>query len=198
MSTQEDLIKANEERFKQWMDQHLNFPDGGDPQFRPSQTTEAVYETPLPHPPAFDAVHGTLMNDPEVQRICYEHLLDKSQPVDIGPQPYHPAEQMSWIVLKDCNALLHNHYNKQFEDGFKYRTQNRTKRMLEKLSQHDPMFALTQDVMAHYVKGLPPSAQRALERLFSRSPDDTLKFYQEIRRAAEKVVHKVNSRRRKR
>jgi len=66
-----------------------------------------------------------------------------------------------------------------------------------KLAQHDPLFKLTRDMMEYYLERLPPSAKRAVERLFTRCPHEALEFYREIRDAAEEAI-KVNHVRNKR
>ena len=197
MTTREDLNKAKEERFRQWMDNQLHSQDGGNSQVRQSPDATGTYTYPELHAPAFDSVYANLKNDPEAAMILYEHDLDRNKPLDIGPQPQDQEGSMRWRMLKDCTAQFHDHYSKHFEDAFKLRTQSRTRRMLGKLEQYDPMFDLTKDVMEHYIKGLPPTAQRALERLFARSPHEALEFYVEIRRAARKAAHKTNARRKK-
>lgn len=197
MRPHDDMQKANEERFRQWMDNHLNSPDGGELQAGQSPAAPGANHHPELHALAFDNVLANLKNDPEATIILYEHELDRNRPMDIGPQPQDPEGEMRWRLLKDCTSQFHDHYGKHYEDAFKFRTQSRTRRMYEKLQQHDPLFVLTKDVMEHYIQGLPPTAQRALERLFVRCPHEALEFYVEIRKAARKAAHKTNTRRKK-
>ena len=60
--------------------------------------------------------------------------------------------------------------------------------IFRKLSRHDPLFKGTFQVMEHYIRHLPGSAQRAVREMFARCPHEALEFYREIRSSAEKVA----------
>ncbi|GFK96092.1 hypothetical protein NNJEOMEG_03966 [Fundidesulfovibrio magnetotacticus] len=66
--------------------------------------------------------------------------------------------------------------------------------LFRKLAALDPLHGLTREVMEFYTEGLPPSAQKALERLFQRCPNEALEFTKEMRAISEKVVRKRHAR----
>jgi len=68
-------------------------------------------------------------------------------------------------------------------------------RLFRKLSELDPLYGETLEVMDFYAQGLPPSARKALERLFHRCPHEALEFYKELRAVSGKVVRKRHARR---
>jgi len=92
----------------------------------------------------------------------------------------------------------HKRHKIDFADAKKHRVRERVEQLFLKLNQHDPLFPLAKDMMAHHFERLPASGQRALQRMFSRCPHETLAFYKEIREAAEKVLGIYHGRRKTR
>ncbi|WP_243358435.1 hypothetical protein [Fundidesulfovibrio terrae] len=202
MRTEQEL---KENLAKYWRQSNTAFevPDGTHPD-DPNQHGAVVQQPDrlagqwaASQPPAiqpFDEVHATLLGDPKVAALFQDHWNDAFKPHDLGPPPGDATGQLRWYILRDLNEHHHKRHKLDFEDAKKHRVRQRVEKLFGKLAQSDPLFGLTRDVMDFYVEGLPPSAQRAMQRMFTRCPGDALEFYREIRRIAEKVVRKRHSR----
>jgi hypothetical protein len=140
--------------------------------------------------PGFDAVYASLINDPDTLALLQEHWNDSFIPNDLGPAPADPGEQLRWYILRDLNDFHHKRHKADFDDAKKHRTLQRTDRLLSKLNKHDPLYALTREVMDFYEEGLAPTALRAKRHTFERCPLEALGYYREMRRIASKVTTK--------
>jgi hypothetical protein len=170
-----------------------NQPGAAIPQPSPQNAGQwAASQPPAIQP--FDDVHAALLGDPEVAALFQDHWNDAFKPHDLGPPPPDTFGQLRWYILRDLNEHHHKRHRLDFEDAKKHRVRQRVEQLFGKLAQSDPLFGLTRDVMDFYVEGLPPSAQSAMQRTFTRCPGEALEFYREIRRIAEKVVHKRHHR----
>lgn len=144
----------------------------------------------------YDEVYRALCSDPQACQALQEHWTDCFQPNNLGPMPGDAAAQLRWYHLRDLNEHHHRRHKRDFEEAKKFRTQQRMETVFTRLASHDPLYKLTREAMEFYVEGLTPSAQRALQRLFTRCPHEALEFYKEIRRIAEKVTTKRHIRKR--
>lgn len=189
MRTDEE-IKANQAKYERMMDEAFGLAAKEEPD-RPAHPFNPG---PMPSVMPYDAVYSALTGDPEAMALFQENWNDTLKPMDSGPMPGGAFNQLRWYILRDLSRHHHARHKADFEDAKKFRTVQRVNALFRKLEQHDPLFGLTKDVMAFYVEGLPPSAQRALERVFTRCPHEALEFYREIRRTSEKVVHKRHAR----
>jgi len=173
---------------------HPDDPNPPEPQNRLQELSLTPPSTVHPRYPSFEDVHGSLTTDPEAVEMFQDHWNDAFKPYDLGPPPSDPTGQLRWYILRDLNQHHHKRHQLDFEDAKKHRVRERVDVLFTKLAQHDPLFKLTKDVMEYHFTHIPPSSQRALQRMFTRCPHEALEFYREIRRAAEKVVLKAHSR----
>lgn len=144
--------------------------------------------------PGFEGVYASLLRDPDVQALLHEHNNDIFVPNALGPTPNHPQDQLRWYILRDLNEFHHKRHLADFKDAKKHRTRQRTEYLVSKLKEHDPLFALTREVMDFYDEGLAPTALRAKRATFERSPHEAIEYYREMRRIAQKVVAKRSAR----
>ena len=170
---------------------HPDDPNPAGPETtQPRQAPDMQWQSPPPNFPPYEEVYRALANDPEALEAFQDHWNDTFKPHDLGPPPGDATGQLRWYILRDLNEYHHKRHKLDFEDAKKHRVRQRVEVIFGKLAQHDPLFELTRDVMEFYTEGLPPSAQRAMQRIFSRCPNEALEFYREIRRIAEKVILK--------
>jgi hypothetical protein len=173
------------------------------PGYRLSPSQQTLNPAPAPDPgPApyiapFDDVYGAIINDPEMAEMFRDHWDDTLPKVNVGPMPGDPAGQLRWFGMRDVAKHYYRRHRHDFEDAKKHRVRKRVEELFAKLSGTDPLFNLTRDLMVFYEQGLPPTAQRALGRMFERCPQEALEFYKEIRRSAERVVCKCHGQRRR-
>lgn len=181
MRTDEE-IRANQAKYERMLDEAFGLAPRQEP-VTPVQPL-TPNPTPMAHMTPFEDVYGALTADPEAIAVFREGWDDTLKPVDIGPMPGDAFSQLRWYNLRDLSRHHHTRHKTDFEDAKKYRTLQRVQSILRKLSQHDPWFPLTMDLMRFHVEGLPGSARRSVERMFERCPHEVVDFYREMREAA--------------
>lgn len=191
-------IRENQAKYERMLDEAFGLVSEDGQDARASGFAQAGEPEPMPTIMPYDEVYRALCADPQACQALQEHWTDSFQPNNLGPMPGDAAAQLRWYHLRDLNEHHHKRHKRDFEEAKKFRTQQRVETVFTRLASHDPLYKLTKDMMQHYFAQIPPSSQRALQGLLTRCPHEALEFYREIRRAAEKAVHKKHARRKQR
>lgn len=148
--------------------------------FTPHHAPEEFLELP-----SFEDVARPLFSEPLLMEHFHGRHHGDPLELNFGPMPEDSALRLRWQVAHEVGQYLQQRFRPVLAREQGRKRQKARGRKLGLLRQYDPLAERTLHIIAHVLRGLPPTMRRLVERELEQNPHAFMALYSEVREIAE-------------